>query len=53
MRGDPGLQSQTIKLAFLSACETAKGDEKSPDEAMHLAATMIFAGFRGVIATMW
>jgi len=40
-------------LAFLCACETAKGDEGVPDEAMHLGATLLFAGFRGVIATMW
>ena len=40
-------------LAFLSACETAKGDETVPDEAIHLAATMLFAGFRGVVGTMW
>jgi CHAT domain-containing protein len=25
-------------LAFLSACETAKGDKNQPDQAMHLAA---------------
>jgi CHAT domain-containing protein len=43
----------TMSLAFLSACETAKGDGKTPDEAMHLAATLLFAGFRGVVATMW
>ncbi|KAJ7914387.1 CHAT domain-containing protein [Mycena leptocephala] len=42
-----------MSLAFLSACETAKGDEQTPDEAMHLAATLLFAGFRGVVATMW
>ena len=40
-------------LAFLSACQTAKGDGKLPDEAMHLAATLLFAGFRGVVGTMW
>lgn len=40
-------------LAFLSACQTAMGDMGVPDEAMHLAATMSFAGFRGVVATMW
>jgi CHAT domain-containing protein len=40
-------------LAFLSACETAKGDKKQPDQVMHLAAAMLFAGFRNVIATMW
>jgi CHAT domain-containing protein len=43
----------TMSLAFLSACETAKGDGKTPDEAMHLAASLLFAGFRGVVATMW
>ena len=40
-------------LAFLSACETAMGDENLPDEAIHLGATLFFAGFRGVVATMW
>jgi len=40
-------------LAYLSACETAKGDTSSPDEALHIAATMVFAGFRGVVGTMW
>ncbi|KAJ7110931.1 CHAT domain-containing protein [Mycena epipterygia] len=42
-----------MSLAFLSACETAKGDDNVPDEAMHLAATLLFAGFRGLVATMW
>jgi CHAT domain-containing protein len=40
-------------LAFLSACETAKGDRDQPDQAIHLAATMLFVGFRSVVATMW
>ncbi|KAJ7108260.1 CHAT domain-containing protein [Mycena epipterygia] len=40
-------------LAFLSACQTAMGDKKLPDEAIHLAATLLFAGFRSVVATMW
>ncbi|KAJ7277923.1 tetratricopeptide repeat-containing protein [Mycena rebaudengoi] len=47
------MMKNTMKLAFLSACETAKGDAKAPDEAMHLAATLLFAGFGGVVATMW
>ncbi|KAJ7512106.1 CHAT domain-containing protein [Mycena galericulata] len=42
-----------LSLAFLSACETAKGDNSTPDEAMHLAGVMLFAGFRSVIGTMW
>jgi hypothetical protein len=40
-------------LAFLSACETAKGDKTHTDEAVHLAAAMLFAGFKSVVATMW
>lgn len=40
-------------FAFLSACETAKGDSVHADEVVHLAATMLFAGFRSVVATMW
>jgi CHAT domain-containing protein len=43
----------SASLAFLSACETAKGDENIPDEAMHLAGAMLFAGYRGVVGTMW
>jgi CHAT domain-containing protein len=40
-------------LAFLSACETAMGVEDLPDESVHLAASLLFAGFREVVATMW
>jgi CHAT domain-containing protein len=40
-------------FAFLSACDTAKADEKQPDQTVHLAATMLFVGFRSVVATMW
>jgi CHAT domain-containing protein len=40
-------------LAFLSACETAKGDKNQPDQVIHLAAAMLFCGFRSVVATMW
>ncbi|KDN33683.1 hypothetical protein RSAG8_13221, partial [Rhizoctonia solani AG-8 WAC10335] len=40
-------------LAFLSACQTATGDETLPDEAVHLASGMLMAGFSSVIATMW
>ncbi|KAG8711885.1 hypothetical protein FRC09_020355 [Ceratobasidium sp. 395] len=40
-------------LAFLSACQTATGDQKLPDEAIHLASAMIMAGYSTVIATMW
>ncbi|KAF6753882.1 CHAT domain-containing protein [Ephemerocybe angulata] len=40
-------------LAFLSACQTSTGDEKISDEAVHLAAGMLAAGYRRVVATMW
>ena len=40
-------------LAFLSACQTATGDKRLSDEAIHIAAGMLFAGYSGVIGTMW
>ena len=40
-------------FAFLSACQTATGDEMISEEAVHLAAGMLAAGYRSVIATMW
>jgi CHAT domain-containing protein len=40
-------------FAFLAACETAKGDEEQPDQTIHLAASMLFAGFKSIVATMW
>jgi CHAT domain-containing protein len=40
-------------FAFLSACDTAKGDEQQPDQTLHLAAAMLFVGFRSVVGTMW
>ena len=41
------------EFAFLSACHTAVGDKSTPDEVLHLAAGMQFAGFNGVIGTLW
>ncbi|KAF8171572.1 CHAT domain-containing protein [Mycena galopus ATCC 62051] len=46
-------RKRAMSLSFLSACETAKGDHQTPDEALHLAASLMFAGFSGVVATMW
>jgi len=43
----------TADLAFLSACQTSTGDEKLSEEAVHLAAGMLAAGYRGAVATMW
>ncbi|KAF8444142.1 CHAT domain-containing protein [Boletus edulis BED1] len=48
-----GLSRSRSGLAFLSACQTAMGDEGLTDEAIHIAAGMLFAGYGGVIGTMW
>ncbi|KAF5309727.1 hypothetical protein D9611_014438 [Ephemerocybe angulata] len=40
-------------LAFLSACQTSTGQEKLSDEAVHLTAGMLAAGYRRVLGTMW
>ncbi|TEB19788.1 hypothetical protein FA13DRAFT_1843456 [Coprinellus micaceus] len=44
---------KNAELAFLSACQTSTGDEKLPEEAVHLAAGMLAAGYRRVVGTMW
>ncbi|KAK0224073.1 CHAT domain-containing protein [Armillaria fumosa] len=43
----------SAEIAFLSACQTATGDTERPEEAIHLSAGMLMAGFRTVFATMW
>ncbi|VDC05866.1 unnamed protein product [Peniophora sp. CBMAI 1063] len=48
-----GAASDNAELAFLSACQTAKGDATNPEESAHLAAGMLAVGFKGVVATMW
>jgi CHAT domain-containing protein len=40
-------------LAYLSACQTSSGEQKLSEEAVHLAAGMLAAGYRRVVATMW
>ena len=44
---------ENAEFAFLSACQTATGSEELLDKAVHLAAGMLLAGYRSVIATMW
>jgi CHAT domain-containing protein len=44
--------SHTV-LAYLSACQTAKGHKSAPDQAIHIAASMLFCGVRSVVGTMW
>ena len=41
------------ELAFLSACQTAKGDKELREEAIHLAAGMLIAGYGSVVGSMW
>ncbi|KAK0502223.1 CHAT domain-containing protein [Armillaria luteobubalina] len=40
-------------FAYLSACQTATGDESLSEESVHLAAGMLMAGYQSVIATLW
>ncbi|KAG1796011.1 CHAT domain-containing protein [Suillus plorans] len=41
------------EFAFLSACQTAVGDFSMPDEMIHLAAGLQFAGVNSVVGTLW
>jgi CHAT domain-containing protein len=41
------------ELVFLSACHTAAGGGRLPDEAIHLASALQIVGYRHVVATMW
>lgn len=47
-------QLPVAEFAFLSACHTAElTDVANPDECLHLAAAMQYAGFHSVVGTMW
>ena len=50
IHSQPGHETE---FAFLSACKTATGDVDAPDEVVHLAAALQFAGVRNVVGTMW
>ena len=41
------------QFAFLSACQSATGSTFLPNESVHIAAGLQFAGFRSVVGTMW
>ncbi|TEB26221.1 hypothetical protein FA13DRAFT_1777067 [Coprinellus micaceus] len=43
----------SMALAFLSACQTSTETENFSEEAVHLVAGMLAAGYRGVVGTMW
>jgi tetratricopeptide (TPR) repeat protein len=40
-------------LAYLAACQTAAGDRRLPDEALHLSGALQLAGYRHVLAAVW
>ncbi|KAK7467673.1 hypothetical protein VKT23_004726 [Stygiomarasmius scandens] len=48
-----GLSLGNAELAVLSACQTATGDDKLPEESVHLAAGMLAVGYPSVVATLW
>ncbi|NEA24562.1 CHAT domain-containing protein [Actinomadura bangladeshensis] len=50
---DVSAQQHDGEFAFLSACMTAVGGVRLPDEAITLAAALHFTGYRQVIGTMW
>jgi len=47
------LNLRETDLAYLSACQTASGDLRLLDEALHLAAALQLVGYRHVLATLW
>ncbi|WP_406408229.1 CHAT domain-containing protein [Streptomyces halstedii] len=47
------LRLTALRLAYLSACETATPDDDWADEPVHLAAAFRAAGCQHVIATLW
>jgi CHAT domain len=48
-----GLRIPRAELAYLSACETARGPVKLADEAVHVTGAFHMAGYAHVIGTLW
>lgn len=42
-----------VDFAFLLACQMSTGDKTLSEEAIHLAAGMLAAGYRSVVVMMW
>ena len=47
------LDLRDTDLAYLAACQTAAGDLRLLDEALHLAGALQLVGYRHVLATLW
>ncbi|MGW2158958.1 CHAT domain-containing protein [Nonomuraea sp. NPDC001699] len=43
----------SLDLAVLSACHTARGSEHMPDEMLHLTSALQIAGVRHTVGTLW
>ncbi|MFC5665436.1 CHAT domain-containing protein [Kitasatospora misakiensis] len=41
------------RLAFLTACGTARSSERLSDEAIHITSAFLLAGFPGAVGTLW
>lgn len=53
LRDVSDLRLHGAELAFLAACDTARGSKPLADESLHVAAAFQLAGYRHVIATLW
>ncbi|WP_333735701.1 CHAT domain-containing protein [Streptomyces sp. IBSBF 2806] len=51
--GEVSAKEYQGELAYLSGCKTAVGGVNLPDEAITLAASLNYSGYRHVIATLW
>jgi CHAT domain-containing protein len=47
------LKTGRAELAYLSACDTARGPVKLADEAIHITGAFHMAGYKHVIGTLW
>jgi tetratricopeptide (TPR) repeat protein len=47
------LRLRDARFAFLSACDTARGNVRLPDEAVHIAGALQGAGFTTIVGTQW
>ena len=42
-----------VEFAMMLACSMSTGDDKLPDECIHMAAGLQYSGARGMVSTMW